>query len=255
MKKSMKKLLVMSMVGAMLMGSAPAVIANAEEATTETTTEVTTEQTDTTEASKTGTDKKKPAKPQKVSVSKATCTSAGKVNISFRKNVSYASDLAVKIIAADGTEKDATITKKTKGMLVISGAGLVKGEKYTVEITGIKVKGSEVYTSTKCSFTAKKIKTTCEAKKIKNKVAAKSKNRITVKCNKSVVLADTVTVTVTDADGNTYDAKIAGKSKGNIKVSVSKLEKGKKYTVVINGVKGKKEANFGSISTTFVTKK
>lgn len=155
MKKSMKKLLVMSMVGAMLMGSAPAVIANAEEATTETTTEVTTEQTDTTEASKTETDKKKPAKPQKVSVSKATCTSAGKVNISFRKNVSYASDLAVKIIAADG---------------------------------------------------------------------------------------------------NTYDAKIAGKSKGNIKVSVSKLEKGKKYTVVINGVKGKKEANFGSISTTFVTK-
>ena len=58
------------------------------------------------------------------------------------------------------------------------------------------------------------------------------------------------TVTVKDSAGKECAAKIVKKAKGNIKVQITGLEKGKTYTITINGVKAKKEKNYGSITKT-----
>ena len=185
---------------------------------------------------------------------KATCTAAGKVNISFSQTVEWGEDAAAVLADADGKETTVTIDKKGKRTAVIRGEGMVKGQNYTVTISGIRTEGTTEYTSATCAFTAKKLKGNCKAEKITKKVSVKANNTIIVKCNGSVQLKD-ATVTVKDNEQKSYDAKIVGKSKGNIKVKVSGLKKGMSYTVTITGVKTKNELNYSSVTTTFVAKK
>lgn len=62
------------------------------------------------------------------------------------------------------------------------------------------------------------------------------------------------TVSVKDEAGNECEAKIVKKSKGNIKVQITGMKKGVKYTITINGVKTKSEKNYGSITRTVTGK-
>lgn len=190
----------------------------------------------------------------KAKILKAVCTASGKVNVTFRGTVAYAEDVTAAIKDEDGKEWNAKIIKKTKSMAVVSATGLVKGKKYTVTVDGVKLKDAVEYNSVSRTFTAKKLKTTAKAKKVTKKVFVKAKNIIVVKLKGKVSYKEPV-VKVTDEKGNVYEAKIAGKSKGNVKVSVKDLKKATKYTVTITGVKTKKEKNYASITTTFTTKK
>ena len=80
--------------------------------------------------------------------------------------------------------------------------------------------------------------------------ATVSNNKFVVlKMNGAVQYKD-ATVTVKDSAGKECAAKIVKKAKGNIKVQITGLEKGKTYTITINGVKAKKEKNYGSITKT-----
>lgn len=62
---------------------------------------------------------KKP-KVESQKVGKVTCTSAGKVNISFKGKVTYTDGLKAVIKDADGREIACKITKKNKSLLTLS---------------------------------------------------------------------------------------------------------------------------------------
>jgi hypothetical protein len=76
---------------------------------------------------------------EKVKVSKAACTASGKINVTLKGTVEYAPEVTAEIKAMDGNELKAVISKKTKSMVVVRGEGLVKGEKYTVTVKGVKL--------------------------------------------------------------------------------------------------------------------
>ncbi len=200
--------------------------------------------------------KEQPAAAQEQTAlkAKATCTAAGKINVSFSGAVEWSEDAAAALIDEEQKEITVSIAKKANRSVVVKGSGMVKGKPYTLSISGVKAKGAAEFGTVTAAFKAKKLKSSCKAKKISKKVAVKSKNTIIVKCKGQVQTKD-VTVEVLDEADNRYDAAVTGKSKGNIKVKVSGLKKGKTYTITINGVKTKKETNYASIRTTFATKK
>lgn len=237
MRKCIKKMVVGVLALAMLLGMSTVSFAKNDKKTE--TTEATTEATaETTEAVK--------LEPQKVS--KVTCTASGKVNVSFKGKVTYTDALKVTITDEEGKETECRIKKKNKGTMQIAVSGLVKGQKYTLTIDGVLAKNAkEAVTITK-TFTAKGMKTACKVSK-----ASVTKKFVTLKMKSKAYYKD-ATVTIRDADGNVYDAKIVKKSKGNIKVRVAGLKTGKKYTVTVTGVKTKKEKSYSSITKTFTAK-
>lgn len=182
-------------------------------------------------------------------VSKVTCTASGKLNVSFKGKVTYTDALKAVITDEEGTEIKCNISKKNASLMTVSVAGLVKGQKYTLTIEGILGKNASEPATIVKTFTAKGMKTACKV----SKVSVAKKKFVTIKMKSSAYYKDAAVV-VNDANGNVYDAKIIKKAKGNIKVQISGLKKGEKYTITISGVKTKKEKNFSSITKTFVAK-
>ncbi len=200
-------------------------------------------------AKKQKTEESKKAKPKAQEVAKITCTSAGKVNVSFKQKVTYTDDLNAVIRDVDGKEISCKISKKNKRLLTVSVSGLVKGQKYTLEIEGILGKDSTQAVDVKKTFTAKGMKTQSKVGK-----ATVSNKKFVVLKMKSAAYYKDASVSVVDGDGQSCDAKIVKKAKGNIKVQISNMKKGNKYTITISGVKTKKEKNYGSITKTVVVK-
>lgn len=203
--------------------------------------------TQTQAAKKTETVKK--AKPKAQEVGKVTCTSAGKVNISFKQKVTYTDALKAVIKDEDGKEISCKISKKNKSLLTVSVSGLVKGQKYTLVIEGILGKDSTEAVVVNKVFTAKGMKTQSKV----GKASVEKKKFLVLKMKSSAYYKD-ATVTVKDADGKICDAKIVKKAKGNVKVQITGMKKGQKYTITINGIKTKKEKNFGSVIKTVTVK-
>lgn len=189
-------------------------------------------------------EKKVKATPQKIS--KVTCTAAGKINVSFKNTVTYTSAVAAKLTDASGKAIACKIEKKNKNLMTIAANGLVKGQKYTLTITGVKAQNVDQAATITQTFTANGMKTECEISKTDTKV----KNSIVLQLKGSAEYKN-ATVTVVDAKGNALNAKITSKSKGSIKIAVTGMKKGQKYTVTVNGVKVHKENNYSSISKTF----
>lgn len=198
---------------------------------------------------------KKPSKPspkkkvESQKVSKVTCTSAGKVNISFKNKVTYTDALKAVIKDANGKEITCKISKKNKNLLTVSVAGLVKGETYTITIEGILGKDSKETATITKSFVAKGMKTTSKV----DKVSIQNKKFVILKMKSATYYKD-ATVTVVDSKNTPCAAKIVKKSKGNIKVEITGMKKGKKYSITINGVRTQKEKNYGSITKTVTVK-
>ncbi len=195
------------------------------------------------------TDSKKTNKAKAQEVGKVTCTSSGKVNISFKQKVTYTDALKAVITDESGKEIPCRITKKNKSLLTVTVSGLVKDQKYILSIEGILGKDSTEAVAVKKVFTAKGMKTQTKV----GKVSVSGKNFVTLKMNSAAYYKD-ASVEVKDSKGSVCPAKIVKKAKGNIKVQITGMKKGEKYTITINGVKTKKEKNFGSITRTVTVK-
>lgn len=194
------------------------------------------------------TETKKP-KVESQKVGKVTCTSAGKVNISFKGKVTYTDGLKAVIKDADGREIACKIAKKNKSLLTVSVAGLVKGQTYTITIEGVLGKDSTEAAAITKSFVAKGMKTQSKV----GKVSVESKKFVVLKMKSATYYKD-ATVSVKDSKGAECEAKIVKKAKGNIKVQISGMKKGNTYTITINGVRTQKEKNYGSITRTVTVK-
>ncbi len=191
---------------------------------------------------------KKPAKAPAAAVSKTTCTSAGKVNISLNADVVWDANASAAVKDADGSSLTASLIKKNKRLAVVAVEGMVKGQSYTVEISGVKAAGDPEYKTVTGSFKAKKIKSALKASKV-----SVNKNKVIVKFKGKAAFKD-LSVTVTDSAGTELSARILKKTKSQIKVKVDGLKKGNTYKLVVTGVKLKKEKNYGSVTRTFKAK-
>ena len=191
--------------------------------------------------------KKTQQKAQKTG--KVTCTSSGKVNISFKQKVIYADTVSAVITDENGTEMECKILKKNKKLLTVSASGLVSGQKYTITIEGILgADTNEPVTITK-EFTAKGMKTQCKV----GTASVENNKFVILKMQSAVTYKDAV-VTVTDSNGAECEAKIVKQEKGNIKIEIANLQKGDTYKITISGIKTKKEKNFGTITRTITVK-
>lgn len=188
-------------------------------------------------------------KEKSKNVVKVTCTSSGRINVSFKEKVEYTDSVKVTLLDEDGEEVACEIVQKNKKLMGISTSGLVKDQKYTLTIQGVLVDNASESGDITTSFVAKGMKTACKV----SKVTVSKKKFVTMKMKSSAYYKD-AEVVVKDEDGNVIEAKIVKKSKGNIKIQVSGLEKGEKYTVTVTGVKTKKEKNYSSITKTFTAK-
>ncbi len=230
MKKGIKKVMVGALALTMLLGMGTVSFAKNDK----------TDQTKTEDSS---------VKVESQDVSKVTCTASGKLNVSFKGKVTYTDALKAVITDEEGKEIKCNISKKNASLLTVSVAGLVKGQKYTLTVEGILAKNADEPATIVKTFIAKGMKTACKV----SKVSVAKKKFVTIKMKSSAYYKD-ASVVVNDVDGNVYDAKIIKKAKGNIKVQITGLKKGTKYTITISGVKTKKEKNFSSITKTFVAK-
>ncbi len=191
----------------------------------------------------------KKTKQKALKTGKITCTLAGKVNISFQQKVTYTDALKVAIIDEAGTEMNCKVLKKNKKLLSVSASGLVSGQKYTITIEGILgTDTNEAVTVTK-EFTAKGMKTQCKVKD----TAVVNNQFVIIKLKSAVTYKDAV-VTVKDSKGAECEAKIVKQAKGNVKIQIANMQKGETYTITIQGIKTKKEKNFGSITKTITVK-
>lgn len=196
---------------------------------------------------KTAAKKQEDAKAQEVG--KITCTSAGKLNVSFKQKVTYTDALTAAITDESGKELACRISKKNNNLLTISVSGLVKGQKYTLTVEGILGKESAEAVTIKKVFTAKGMKTRSKV----GKATVEGKKFVVLKMKAAAYYKD-ATVTVKDASGQDCDAKIVKKAKGNVKVQIAGMKKGEKYTITINGIKTKQEKNYGSITRSITVK-
>lgn len=188
-----------------------------------------------------------------VKINKITCLADGKIDILFQRTVVYSGDLKVTVTDADKKAVAATVISKNCKRMKVQLTGLVKDKKYTVAITGIKVKGEKAFTSVCKCFVPKSLKTKIKVCKFRNRFRACKCLGLTVKCNQKVYLKD-ATVTVKDAAGNTLKAKLIKRCNKNIYIRVYGLKRKTTYTVTITGIKTKSESNYGSVTTTFKTK-
>lgn len=182
-------------------------------------------------------------------VGKVTCTSAGKLNISFKEDVIYTNALKASIKDLNGTEIPCKISKKKNRLLSVAVEGLVKGQNYTLIIEGVLGKDSAEAVTIEKVFTAKGMKT---KSRIGN-ASVKGKKFVVLKMNGAAYYKDT-SVTVKDSAGNDCAAKIIKKSKGTVKIQIAEMKKGEKYTVTIQGIRTKKEKNYGSVTKSVMIK-
>lgn len=202
----------------------------------------------------------KPVKPQEhAKIAKATCTSSGKINISFKSQVEYGNNLKVWIKENWGEGKEVTdnakILKKSRTSMSVQATNLVKGKKYTVVVGDVKKKGAATFENISANFAAKALKTSCKVLPIAKVTAAKT-SKVIVKFNKSVNYKD-VTVTVRDKNNYTtkYNATIKRRTKGNMEIYIPGLERKHTYTLIIDGIKAVKgEFNYSQVITEFTTK-
>ena len=193
--------------------------------------------------------KENKVKETKIKTTKVTCTSAGKVNVSFASDVVYDKEtVAVTITDEEGNVIPSKLTKQNKRLATVAVTGLIKGNSYTLTITGIKDAKAEEFGEITAKFTAKKIKTA-----IKPSKTTATKKAVIIKFKGKAAYKD-IAVTVKDKDGNELAATIIKKTKSQIKIKVDGLKKGEKYSYTVSGIKLKKEKNFGSVSGTFKCK-
>jgi len=191
---------------------------------------------------------KAPKAPKTVTVKakKVVCTKSGNVKVSFNTNVAWSPEAKAVITDAAGTELTIKSSKQLKRSALYKVEGLQAGGIYKLTISGIKAAKAQEYTQISREFSMKSFRKNIKVKKVYGK-----KKVISVMFRKRVYYDKEVTVVVTDENGNILQSALKLKNRKKMLVKVIGMQKGAKYTLTINGIKVKKDAEFGSISYTF----
>jgi len=169
----------------------------------------------------------------------------GRVDVDFCSRVVY-KDAKVKVKDSDGKSYTASIVARDNDEVDFKIKNFATGKTYTFTISGIKVSGTDKYTSV-----TGKVKIPAPSLYIKEVDCDIEDKELSVEFNCKVNYSG-VKVTVKDSKGNTYSTKILEKDKDEIEVRVSGLKNGSKYTVSVSGVKRTDASSYTTVSKTFV---
>lgn len=168
-----------------------------------------------------------------------------KVEVEFKGRVSYKNPHII-VKDSKGSKLSARILKKDNDDISFSVSGLKAGGKYTFTLTGVRAGSSGSFGSVKGSFTI-------PAKVAIRKVIYDSRDHeLDIDFNGKVKYKN-VRVSVKDASGKAYTAKITEKGDDDLEVRVTGLKKGKTYKVTVSGV-ALKGGSFITVSKSFTVK-
>ena len=171
----------------------------------------------------------------------------GKVEVEFYGRVQY-KDAKVTVKAPDGTKLKAKIVDKDSDDLEFKVTGLKPGTKYTYTISGVRFQKSGAYGKVSGSF--KTPKTELFIEKIKYD---KKDKELEIEFFKKVQYKN-VKVMLIDENGESTTLKIKEKDRDEIEVRASGLQRGKTYTIKVQGVRLYKEGSYTTVSKQFTVK-
>lgn len=170
----------------------------------------------------------------------------GRVEVDFRKNVRY-DEAKVDVRDSSGASLSAVILDLDEDDLDFVVEDLVPGETYSFTISGVTYRLSGEPVPAEGSFRVpgegevaiKKIDYDREERELEIEFAAK------------VEYAD-LQVSVEDANGKSYDAKVREKDRDSVELRVSGLDRGVEYSVTVSGVRLPDSANTVSVTENFI---
>lgn len=170
----------------------------------------------------------------------------GYVDVDFHGDVQY-SDVKVSVTAEDGTPHDAEIWKLDEDDLTFNAANLEEGSLYSFTITGVRsLRGGE-YSSVSGSFRVP----SGDEMYIKEVDYDSREGDLEIEFRGRVRFQEP-TVTVEDASGATYEARIIERDDDGIEAIVRGLEGGVEYSVVVTGVQASGADAFGTARAMFM---
>lgn len=156
----------------------------------------------------------------------------GKVEVDFYGRVQYKNP-AVTVKDADGKTYRARITDRDSDDLEFKVTGLKGGMTYRFTISGIRQRGASSYTSYSGKFA---VPAELSASKMIKKVEYEGRGKVEVEF-RGKVQYKRVKVTVQDAQGKTYAAKILDKDNDDLEFRVTGLKSGETYSFTISGIR------------------
>ena len=167
------------------------------------------------------------------------------VEVEFAEKVSYRNP-KITVKDSDGNKLTAKIVERDSDDLTFTVTGLAPGGKYTFALSGIRAGKSGKYGTVKGSFS---VPAKLAIRKVKYDAADEE---LDIDFNGRVKYRK-VKVTVTDASGRKYAAKIVEKGSDDLEVKVAGLEKGAKYKVTVSGV-ALKGGKYTTVSKSFTVR-
>ena len=170
----------------------------------------------------------------------------GYVDVDFRGNVQY-SDVKISVTAEDGTVHDAEIWKLDEDDITFNEANLAAGGLYNFTISGVRSLRGGDYGSVCGSFRVP----AADEMYIKEVDYDAKDGELEIEFRGRVRWQEP-TVTVEDASGNTYEARILERNDDGIDAVVRGLERGVEYSVIVTGVQASGSEEFVTARAMFM---
>lgn len=155
----------------------------------------------------------------------------GRVQVEFVDDVRY-DNAQVTVQDAQGIAYTATIIERDDDDFKFSVEGLTAGTEYTYTISGVKAERTEGYGQVTDSFVADDVVGAVRV----DGVDYDRMGYVEVDFDRDVLYNDTVSIVVTDAEGNEYQTSIRKREKDELEFDVIGLTEGEKYYFTIDGV-------------------
>lgn len=169
-----------------------------------------------------------------------------RIEVEFKGKVQY-KNLKATLKDASGKKYTAKISKKEDDELTIKTSSLPGGTAFTLTLSGIRAKGDGGYTALTGSFTTPRAGVPrIESVEYENK-------RIEVEFEDKVQYKN-LKVTLKDAAGKSYTAKVSKKENDELTIKTDALPKGASFTVTLSGIRKKGAGQYVTLTGEFRTR-
>lgn len=176
---------------------------------------------------------------------KVECAQNGVVEVDFNSGKVQYKGAKVVVKDADGNKLAVRILEKDSDDITFKVTGLKPGARYSYKITGVRKGGSGSFGNVSGSFK------TPSGKPEITKVSYDAEDRELEVEFATRVQFKGLKVTVKDENGNKLTVKKTVKGSDDMEVRVRGMERGKRYTVTVSGVRVKGKGRYISLSKTF----
>ncbi len=179
------------------------------------------------------------------SVARVEYEGNGKVDVDFHGRVAY-NNPVVTVKDADGKKYSAKILERDSDDLDFKADGVRSGKTYTFTISGIQKSGTSAFTSVSGRFTVPSV-----SKVTINELDYDAEDReLSVEFAHRVHYSGTK-LTLKDSAGNKITVTAIEKENDEMELRTARLQRGKKYTLTISGIKHQSANAYTSVTKSF----